>query len=514
VSATRWLPLLVAFALVAVVLGSAFVPPWELFHDELYYWAGAQRLEFGYVDHPPLAPWLLRISTGLLGDGPLGFRVAPALCAAGTVLLTAGMARRFEAGVWGQTVAALAVATGPIFLTFFSFYSVNPFELLLWSAVCFVLVERIQTDDERLWLGIGILVGVAALNKHTVALLVGALAVGVLASPLRADLRHRWIWLGAAIAVGIALPNLLWNLAHDFPSLAFYRTRPGGILPATLGDAIEIQLITTNPATLLLWIPGVVFLLVSKRMRPYRPLGIAFVLLFVAILFSGQRRGDRIAGIYPVVFAAGGAFWHQWQGRAATVVRGAIATLILGLGLVLIPVSLTLLSPERVEAFFKTIGERPAIETGDVDQWLPLTLLGRLEWRRFSEEVYAAVDALPEADRSRAVILAPHWLYASVLEYYGRERDGPPVVSPHNAYYFWRHSAIGRDRVIAVGIPSEITERYFDTVRPLALFECEHCTRWRPDLPVQLAYGSRRPLVEWLEEWRTFAIGRPPALTR
>lgn len=512
-SATKWPPRVVAFILVGVLLGSAFVPPWELFHDELYYWAGAQRLEFGYVDHPPLAPWLLRIFTAIFGDGPLGFRIAPALCAAGTVLLTAGMARRFGAGVWGQTVAGLAAATAPVFLTFFSFYSVNAFELLLWSAICFALIVRIDTDNEKLWLLIGVLVGLAALNKHTVVLLVGALAVGIAASQWRSDLRHRWIWLGAAIALAIALPNLLWNYINDFPSLSFYLSRSGGILPATLGQAIEIQLVTTNPATLLLWLPGAAFLLASKRMRPYRPLGIAFVILFVAISFSGQRRGDRIAGIYPVAFAAGAAFWHQWQGRAAPVARGAIATLILGLGVVLAPASLTLLSPERVEAFFKTIDERPAIETGDVDQWLPLTLLGRLEWRRFSEEVYAAVDALPEMERSRAVILTPHWLYASVLEYYGRERDGPPVVSPHNAYYFWREAAVGRDRVIAVAIPHEITERYFEVVRPLALFECEQCTHWRPDLPVQLAYGGERSLAEWLEQWRTFAIGGAPELT-
>ena len=54
--ATRWLPSAIACALFALLLASSVVQPWELFHDEFYYWVGAQRLELGYVDHPPLAP--------------------------------------------------------------------------------------------------------------------------------------------------------------------------------------------------------------------------------------------------------------------------------------------------------------------------------------------------------------------------------------------------------------------------------------------------------------------------
>jgi hypothetical protein len=508
------LPLAVAFATLALLLASGFVPPWELFHDEFYYWACAQRFELGYVDHPPLAPWILRLVTALVGDGVVGFRIAPALCAAGSILLTSELARRFGAGRWGQTTAALAVATGPIYLTFFSFYSVNAFELVLWAAISLAFVERIRSGNPRTWLMLGALVGVAALDKHTVGLLVAALAVGALASPpLRADLRERWLWLGVALALTVALPNLLWNAVHGWPSLSFYASRASGILPASLADALLIQIVSTNPATLLLWLPGLFFLLVSARMRRYRPLGIAFGILLVGILVSGQRRVDRIAGIYPVAFAAGAALWQQSQWRGAALLRAAIPTLVLAMGILLVPISLTVVRPAQVEAFFRALGRRPAIETADVDQWMPLTLLGRLEWRRFSREVFGMVDTLPEAQRSRAAILAPHWLYASILEYYGREREGPPVVSPHNAYFFWRGDAAGRDRVITVGIAPEVVERRFDDAQLLGRFECGYCTAWRPDLPVYLATVRGRPLVEWLTEWRTFSIGRVPALT-
>lgn len=511
------MPGVLAFALAGLLLASAYVPPWELFHDELYYWAGAQRLELGYVDHPPLAPWLLRAATAVFGDERLGFRIVPALCAAGTLLLTSALARRFGARAWGQATAGLAVATTPVFLTFFSFYSVNALELLLWTAVCWALVELVRSGDERWWLAVGGLVGLAALNKHTVALLGAGIGAGLLASPLRAHLRRRWIWMGGALALVCALPNLAWNQAHGWPSLEFYRSRAEGILPASFGDALFLQIVAFNPANVLLWLPGLLFLLCSRRLRPYRPLGIAFLLLLTVILFSGQRRGDRIGGVYPIVFAAGAACWQQWSARGAGVVRVVLSALVLGLGVFLIPVSLTLIPPERVEAFFQLIDERPEIESGDVGQWMPLTLLGRLEWQRFSEVVFDAVDALPAEDRSRSVILAPHWLYAGVLEYYGRDREIPEIVSPHNAYSFWHGGAAGmagRDRVVTVAIPREVVERYFDEVSQLALFECVYCAAWRSDIPVYLALGSSRPLGELLEDWRTFSIGGAPALTR
>ena len=42
--AVHWLPPVMAFVLAGLLLASSYVPPWELVHDEFYYWAGAQRL--------------------------------------------------------------------------------------------------------------------------------------------------------------------------------------------------------------------------------------------------------------------------------------------------------------------------------------------------------------------------------------------------------------------------------------------------------------------------------------
>ncbi len=498
----------------ALQLATGWVEPYGLFHDELYYWVGAKRLSLGYVDHPPLAPWLLAGFTALLGDGRLAFSLVPALCFAGTVLLTGWMAQRLGAKSFGQNLAGLCVGVMPFNLVFFSFYSVNALEILLWTAFTFLLVELIRTGNDRLWLGIGAIAGIGLLNKHTFALLAAGIALGIVATPLRAQLRSRWLWLGGAVALLLALPNLVWNAQHDWPSLAFYRSRPANDLPATLLESLGIQVLGANPANVLIWVPGVLFLLFSRRARSYRPLAIAFSTLFVVILLSGQRRGDRIAGIYPVVLAAGATFWEQWRGRGHTGARVALTVVVLAFGALMVPATLPIMSPQAVGGYLEALGQKPEIETSDVGQAIPVYLMGRLGWERFAHQVTEVWEALPPGEQERAVVLAPHWLFASVVQYYGRNREIPPVVAPHNAYWFWREDAVGRDVVIAVAIPSDVLSRYFAETRELGVFRCEYCATFRPDLPIVLAAGPVRPLEELLFEWRYFSIEASPHLQR
>jgi hypothetical protein len=295
--------------------------------------------------------------------------------------------------------------------------------------------------------------------------------------------------------------------------MEFYRSRPIADLPATVWEAFLLQLLAANPGTMTIWVPGLLYLLFSRRARPYRPLGITFVVLFFVVLFSGQRRADRIVGIYPVVLAAGATLWDRWRGRGHRAVRWVLVVALLLFGGLVLPATLPVLPPVMVASYFEDVlGEKPDIEKADVGQPLPLHFVGRLEWERFAEEVIAAWDSLPADERQRAVILAPHWLFASVVEYYGRERELPPIVAPHNAYWFWRDEIDGRDLVVAVGVETEVLSRYFGEARLLHVFRCRHCATFRPDLPIVLCTRPVRPLQDLFAQWKHFGIDEAPAL--
>ena len=56
----------------------------------------------------------------------------------------------------------------------------NAFDPLLWTLLAWLIVDLIQTDNQRLWLWIGGLVGITLLNKYGVLFLVVGLLAGVI----------------------------------------------------------------------------------------------------------------------------------------------------------------------------------------------------------------------------------------------------------------------------------------------------------------------------------------------
>src|SRR5688500_15422935 len=77
----------VAVAATLVVLAASALGPYGYFIDELYYLSCARRPALGYVDHPPLAPWLLTLVRAVLGESLLAIRLLPALVGGALVWL-------------------------------------------------------------------------------------------------------------------------------------------------------------------------------------------------------------------------------------------------------------------------------------------------------------------------------------------------------------------------------------------------------------------------------------------
>ena len=74
--------------------------------DELAYLDDARRLDWGYVDHPPLAPAVARLALALFGPSLAGLRLFPTLASVGVVVLTGLMARELGGGRFAQGLAA------------------------------------------------------------------------------------------------------------------------------------------------------------------------------------------------------------------------------------------------------------------------------------------------------------------------------------------------------------------------------------------------------------------------
>src|SRR3990172_9468619 len=130
-----------------------------VFRDELYYLACAQHLDWGYVDHPPLVAVFAWVVLRLLGPSLFALRLLPAVAAGVLVLLSATIARQLEGGRFAQMLAGVAVALAPQYLGMLSIYSMNAFDLVVWTVLAMAMVQVLKTADRRLWLLFGAVAG-------------------------------------------------------------------------------------------------------------------------------------------------------------------------------------------------------------------------------------------------------------------------------------------------------------------------------------------------------------------
>lgn len=298
--------------------------------DEAYYWVWSRALAPGYLDHPPMVALWIAAGTALAGDGALGVRLLAPLSAALGSLLLAHAARdllpgdepaRRQAGVIAATLmnATLLFGIGSVTMT-----PDTPL-LFFWTAMLWSLGRLQATGRTAWWLVAGAAAGLAGTSKYSAALMLPGILLWVAAIPAhRAWLRSWQLWAGAALALAILAPMLLWNAQHDWVSLIKQASRGGQTsLWRTVQFEAELiggQLGLATPIIAVLAAIGVATSL--KRGRRDQP---GWVLLaglsaLPAIVFVLHALGERVQANWPGILypaaciaAAGlGARWQRW----------------------------------------------------------------------------------------------------------------------------------------------------------------------------------------------------------
>src|SRR4029453_18872876 len=170
-----------------LALQLAFANRYGYHRDELYFRTAARHPAAGYDDQGPLTPLLGWLSEAVFGATPRGLRVGSALVASIVVVLVGLLARELGAGSKGQLVAAVGTASGAIVLAVGPLLSTSTYDLLVWVVTLLLVARLLGGGDERLWLVVGIVVGVGLENMQLPLLLVAALAIG-----LALDRRPGW----------------------------------------------------------------------------------------------------------------------------------------------------------------------------------------------------------------------------------------------------------------------------------------------------------------------------------
>src|SRR6266446_5039848 len=211
------MPIVVMLALANFLLHLFFNNRYGYFRDEFDYMACGDHLAWGYVDQPPLVPFLIKLSRLLLGDSLRSIRIIPALATSATVILSAMIARELGGRRFAMALSALAFIAVPMYLNDGSVMTTNCLEPLLWMGCVYFAILAIKRDDPRYWLWFGVVAGLGLEEKYSIAVLGFAFVVGLLLTEQRRIFASKWIWLGGAFAFLVFLPNFLWNVQNHWP---------------------------------------------------------------------------------------------------------------------------------------------------------------------------------------------------------------------------------------------------------------------------------------------------------
>jgi len=152
----------------------------------------------------------------------------------------------------------------------------------------------------------GVLVGLGLEEKYSIALFGFGIVIGLVLTEQRRALWSKWMWFGGLAALLIFLPNLIWNAHYHWPFLQLMHAIRAAGRDVVLGpfDYFFQQTLLLNPLTSLIWLTGLLALLFSARLRPYRLLGWSYLVSY-AVFFVLHGKNYYLAPIYPMLLASG-----------------------------------------------------------------------------------------------------------------------------------------------------------------------------------------------------------------
>lgn len=489
----RWdragLLVVAGFCAIKLLVHLALVTRYGYHGDELYFLDCGRHLALGYVDHPPLIPWIARLAD-ILGGSLLALRL-PAIAAGTLTLYFAALLVREWGGGWrAQLLALLCLLAAPAHLRLAAMLDIPVIEVFFCTLTAYLVARSLSRGERWTWVLAGGTLGLAILAKHSSILWGGALAIGLLATPARRGLASRWPFYGVLVAFLFAVPNLWWQIENGFATLEFMRTLRHEVL-AQQGRGLFAagQLLYFHPLAVPVWISGLVFAF-TERGRSTRPFALLFLAMFSFLLMAGGKP-YYLASAYPPVLAAGGIALER--GLATRVkMRRALVAALAATGAVLAILTLPMLPIRQVEAVIGSLlgwAVPPLALTHDMH--------GMYGWEEHAATVDRVYGALPPDERSRASVLAGSYSQAAAVNFF-RAPATPRAVSGNMSYYLWGPDGDRGAVLIAYGLPRELLDRHYRKCTETARIDAPLARPWDTDLPV---YVCREPLGTMAELW-------------
>jgi hypothetical protein len=444
---------------------------YELHRDEMLYFNMADHLSFGYATVPPVIGFLAFIIKSIFGYSVFGIRFIPALLGAASLLIIARIVRDLGGSILALIIASSAFLFSTGFLLFDTLFTPNVIEQFLWLLITYFLFRMISQNNPKLWIVIAILLGVAFLNKYSVLFYIVGFLIAILFSNHRKFLNSRYFCYAIFIGILIILPNLIWQYLHGWPVVSHMgELRRTQMVNLTYSDFF-IDILSLNLASSLIWITGLVSLLILKKEKQNRFIGVASLLVILLFLFS-KGKGYYILGLIPFLFAAGGYVLEKYLKNKLIYINYLVLAFTLFFSIIALPFGIPLLS---MDSLFKYKEKTAHLIIYPFYRWedgkihnISQIYADMNGWKELTGYVAKAYSQLSEYERKKCTVyVESNYGDAGAINYYGKKDNLPDAVTFIESYVMWAPDTIPAGPLIYVNREAGDIRKLFNNVREI-----------------------------------------------
>lgn len=462
------------------------------FHrDELLHLSVSEHLAWGYFEFPPFIAWLGKLSYWFFEYSLMGTRLFPTLAGVAILILCGLMAK--EMG--GKPKAVLLAGIGVLaFLPFYrnhTLFQPVAFDQLFWTLGFYFFIRFINTRHKKFLLLMGIGLGLGLMNKYTMLVWAFGLFIGLFFHQKGSLFKNKWLYVSAFVGLLLFLPNIIWQAQHDFPLLLHLEALNAHQLDEINPWAFLLDQIEMAP-TFLLFLFGLIGLFFMEKLKPYRSIGVAALVIFLTMWLL-KSKTYYVFSLYPVVFAAAGVTVAHWLRKRSKWMYAVAASVFVPMAF-FIPDLTPILPIEQFVSYANVEEHNGRVQlTGDYAD-----MFGWEEQVKLVDSVY---QSLSPKERNNCVLWAENYGEAGALKILGKQYALPNPISRHGSFWSWGYGNKDADVWISLGNEPLSVEYVFEEVELVKIITHKYAIDEENGIPL---YICRKPKIDIPQWWADY----------
>lgn len=417
---------------------------YELHRDAYLYYAQSEHLAWGYVAVPPFIAMVSKFATALFGNTTFGLRFFPAFIGSMNLILIGLMVKELNGKKYAISLASLAFILSPLFLHVNTLFQPVSFNQFFWLLSGYLILIMIKRNDPKIWIWIGIVFGIAFLNKYSIVFFFFAFAVSLLISQHRKLFLSKYFVLAIVLGLIIIFPNLVWQYNNNWPIMYHMKElQETQLVHVRISDFLIAQILM-NLQAVLLWIPALIILLFYKKEKQYQLFGFIYLIVIITLII-GRGKSYYSMGLYPVLFVFGSYFIEKYLKKYLIYIFSSLVIFMF--------ISLYVsLSFDGIPFYnFEQIKQKDAFTWEDgVKHDFPQDMSDMTGWTEIAQKVNKVYSDLDEKDKANCNIFCYHYGQAGSIMFHGKIINIPEPISFNGSFVFWAPGNLTKDYMIWV----------------------------------------------------------------